>query len=226
MSFRDATKPQDLEPERLKPARGTPILGPSVEAEGPATNLCTGRAPNDGTRARILAWLAEGVREVSWALCSLPRERWAAVPPHQLGDWAALRHIRHMALRETHQVLPTVCRILGETSPEAKLLTTLELEQADAAWDAAEADPSAEDLVRSLGETRFELLQRLEAAPDDAWEASQGDLPWLLLNAHQHELQHLAAVWKIALQWERVARETLPTPSVPLHPADRLEESH
>lgn len=226
MSFRDATRPQDLEPERLKPAEGTPILDPSVEAEGPATNLCTGRAPNDGNRSRILAWLAEGVREVTWALCSLPRERWTAVPPRQLGDWPALRHIRHLALRETHQVLPTVCQILGESSPETKVLSALELEQADAAWDATEADRSAEELVRSLGETRFELLQRLEAAPDDAWQASGDELNRLLLNAHQQELQHAAAVWKIALQWERVSRDATPTPSVPLHPADRLEESH
>lgn len=226
MSFRDATKPQDLEPESLKPAEGAHNLDRSVEAEGPATDLCTGQAPNEGTRVRILAWLAEGVREVTWALCSLPRERWAAVPPRQLGDWPALRHIRHMALRETHQVLPKVCQMLGETSRQAKALSTLELEQLDAAWDAGEADRSAEDLVRGLGETRFELLQRLEAAPDDAWQGSDGELNWLLLNAHQHELQHLAAVWKIALQWERVSREAATTPSVPLHPADRLEESH
>jgi hypothetical protein len=226
MSFRDATKPQDLEPERLKPAEGAPILDPSVEAEGPATDLCTGRAPQDLARARILAWLAEGVREVTWALCSLPRERWAAVPPRQLGEWPVLRHVHHLALREMHQILPTVCQSLGEPSPEAKVLSTLELEQADAAWDAAEAEGSAEELVRSLGATRFELLQRLEAAPDDAWRTSGSEMQWLLLNAHQHEMQHLAAVWKIALQWERVSHDIATTPSVPLHPADRLEESH
>jgi hypothetical protein len=221
MSFRDATKPQDLEPERLKPAPGTPTLNPSVEAEGPATDLCSGRAPNHVARERILAWLAEGVREVTWALCTLPRERWAASPPSHLDHWAALRHIRHLSLRETHQVLPAVRQALGETPAQAPGWSALELEQADATWDAAE---STEAIVRGLGETRFELLQRLESAPDAVWEEPQHNVIWLLLNAKQHELQHLAAIWKIALNWDRLERT--PIPSVPLHPADRLEESH
>src|SRR5579864_254349 len=164
MSFRDATKPQDLEPERLKPAQGTPILDPSVEAEGPAPDLCSGRAQDDVTRERIMAWLAEGVREVTWALCSLPRERWAADPPVLLGSWPALRHVRHLSLRETRQVLPQVRQALGDSPSDAPAHSTLELEQADAAWDATLALESAEAIVRNLGETRYELLQRLEAA--------------------------------------------------------------
>ena len=76
MSFRDATKPQDAGPDRLKPVPGTSILRASVEAKR-VSDLCTGAAAPDGARERILAWLAEGAREVSWALCSFPRERWA-----------------------------------------------------------------------------------------------------------------------------------------------------
>lgn len=224
MSFRHATKPQDLEPERLKPGQGAPILDASVEAEGPATDLCSGRAQNAVTRERIMAWLAEGVRELTWALCSLPRERWAAEPPVLLGSWPALRHIRHLALRETHQVLPHVRQALGESPSDVPAYSTLELEQADAAWDPRLASESAESVIRGLGETRYELLQRLEAAPDEAWQQPATDLGWLMLNVHQHEMQHLAAIWKIALNWERV--ESAPIPSVPLHPADRLEESH
>jgi hypothetical protein len=79
---------------------------------------------------------------------------------------------------------------------------------------------SAEDVIREFGETRFELHQRVESAPDTAWD----QLEWPLLNARHHELHHLAAVWKLALNWNRVARAH---PSgLPLHPADRLEESH
>ena len=224
MSFRHATKPQDLEPERLKPGQGAPILDPSVEAEGPAPDLCSGRAQNVATRERILAWLAEGMREVTWALCSLPRERWAAEPPVLVGSWPALRHVRHLALRETHQVLPQVRQALGESPADAPAYSTLDLEQADAAWSAGLALESAESIVRGLGETRYELLQRLEVAPDEAWQQPANDLGWLMLNVHQHEMEHLAAIWKIALNWDRV--ESTPIPSVPLHPADRLEESH
>jgi hypothetical protein len=115
----------------------------------------------------------------------------------------------------------------------------LEMEQAEAAWDTAKAVESPEGIVQGLGETRFELLQRLEAAPDDVWQrplpaavaeacgvASPVELDWLLLSARQHEQHHLAAVWKIALHWDRVSPDKAPRPGVPLHPADRLEESH
>src|SRR5437588_8317863 len=235
MSIGDATKPQDLGPERLKPAPGTRTLRASVEATGRETDLCSGRAPRIVDRLRILAWLAEGAREVTWALCSLPRERWAVAPPAQLGEWPALRHVQHLAVRESHVTLAVVRHAVDETESQP---STLELDQADAVWDAAEAFDSAESIIRSLGETRFELLQRLEAAPDAAWErplpeaaaaeASNDSQPiqldWLLLHARQHELEHLAALWRLVLNWDRVPRIT--TPGVPLHPDDRLEESH
>src|ERR1043165_1419149 len=105
MSFRHATKPQDLGPDGLKPGQGTRTLRASVEATGWATDLCTDRATRDVARGRILAWLAEGVREVSWALCSLPRERWAVSPRPGSGEWSALRHVHHLTLRETHLTL-------------------------------------------------------------------------------------------------------------------------
>jgi hypothetical protein len=239
MSFRDAIKPQDLGPERLKPAEGAPILDPSVEAEGPAPDLCSGRALRETARERILVWLAEGVREVTWALCSIPRERWAATPPLQLGDWPALRHLQHLTLRESQRVLPAVQQALGEPATDAPVSSIAELEQIDAVWGAASTIESAEVVLQRLGQTRFELLQRLEAAPDALWQhpldatvtaalgqTSPVQLDWLLLSARQHELQHLAAIWNIALKWDRVSLDDASTPGVPLHPADRLEESH
>jgi hypothetical protein len=245
MSFRDATTPQDLGPDRLKPGQGTPNLHASVEAAGPAIDLCTGPAPRDVVRERLLVWLAEGSREVTWALCSLPRERWAAPPPVRIGDWTALRHVRHLALNQSQQLLPAVRRALGESADEAPIMTTVELDQADAAWDAATAVESAEAIVRDLGQARFELLQCLESAPDDVWQRPLDtsvatalhqdppvELDRVLLSARQQELHHLAAIWRLALNWGRVSREREldlekgRSPGVPLHPADRLEESH
>ena len=162
MSSRDATRPQDLGPERLNPAQGAPILDPSVEAEGRATDLCTGPAPREFARARILAWLAEGAREVTWALCWLPRERWAEAPPVGLGDWPALRHVRHVALHESTPHPSRGSPGAGRDGRRAVRLSTLEIEQADAAWDSQSPIETAEGLVRGLGETRFELFQRLE----------------------------------------------------------------
>jgi hypothetical protein len=233
MSLRNATEPQDLGPERLKPDRGARTLPASVEAR-PHADLCTGQGARQAVRERVLVWLGEGAREVSWALCSLPRERWVAPPPARPEQWPALRHVRHLALRETHLTLPAVRHALGD----APAPSTLEFEQADAAWDAKAALESAEAIVRGLGEARFELLQQVESAPDEAWDeplpgmnplpegegAPAVQLDWLLLDARQHELEHLAAIWRISLNWDRVARTQIP--GVLLHPADTLEESH
>src|ERR1700730_4942115 len=136
MSFRDATKPQDLRPDRLKPVPGTSILRASVEAKR-VSDLCTGAAAPDGARERILSWFANGAREVSWALCSFPRERWAEAPPARLSTWPALRHARHLALRETYLTLPTVRHALGDDGDELKLTVALRI--ASAAWGAGEA---------------------------------------------------------------------------------------
>jgi len=140
-----------------------------------------------------------------------------------------LRHARHLALRDRCLTLPTVRRALADADPdvEADALPSLrELEQADSAWDPQAAIDSAEDIVRDLGEARFELLQRLEVAPDDAW-APPLQLNWLMLDARQHELEHLAAMWRTALYWDRVSPTAVTQAAgYPLHPADRLEESH
>jgi hypothetical protein len=141
-----------------------------------------------------------------------------------------------------------VRQALGEVSGDAPP-STADLAQADAAWDPAVAIESTEAIVRGLGETRFELLQRLESAPDEAWERPVAapvasdpchwsglihpvQLDWLMLDARQHELEHLAAIWRVVLYWDRVppapaerARQEQRTGGLPLHPADRLEES-
>jgi hypothetical protein len=199
MSFDHPTKAHFQGPDGLKPATGAHTLGFSVEVRsGPVSDLCTQVAGSpDGARERILTWLAEGAREVTWALCSVPRERWVADPPGQHGEWPALRHARHLALRESHVTLPRVRHALGDIAVD-ELPSTAEIESADAAWDPRVAIESAEEIVRELGSRRFEVLQRVEGACDEAWDR----LDWLLLTARQHELEHLAAMWKVALYWD------------------------
>jgi len=201
---------------------------------------CAGLTSSDQptpARPRILVWLAEGARELTWALCSLPRERWAVAPPARLATWPALRHVRHLALRESRLTLPVVRYLMGELPLEA-LPSVADFEREDAAWEGVVAADAADTFIAELNTTRFELLQRLEAGPDDLWEtklphsaAHAGaskpvSLNQLMQRARQHELEHLAALWRIALYWDAISPALSGSTGVRLHPADRLEESH
>ncbi len=192
------------------------------------------------TRARLLAWLADGPRDLAAALCSLPRERWTRVPPEDrrgsLGEWPALRHVRHVALYAERLWLPSVRVALGTLRPE--LLDPIrEVERQDAAWDSRAADDRSDDLLQALADTRFTLLELLESAPDDAWlrplprelaghRAVGSDpvrLGWLVTRGYQHEVEHLSALWKLVLYWDRVPAPTGTLAGVRLQPADRME---
>ena len=202
------------------------------------TALCSSFSTDPhAVRARWLGWLAGGAREVAWALCSIPPERWVTAPPRSdagLGEWPPARHVRHLALNESRLIRPLIDAVL-DSQPE-RLPSRSDVEQVDAAWDASLSPQAVEGLVERLAEGRFGLLQRLEVAPDEVWErplpagVAPGDAPahldWLLARARQHELEHLSALWTLALYWDRVSPSTASGVSLPLQPADRLEESH
>ena len=198
------------------------------------TDLCAGLARPDALRALILGWLAEGARELSAALCTVPRERWAKLPPERLGAWPALRHVRYLVLHEQHLSLPDIRAALDHTARTS----SINFDAEEAAWDPAQTDQSADTLLADLAGHRFDLLERLEAAPDEVWDSSRHDavgappsLVELVLRMRQHELEHLASIWRIALYWDRVSPSTerhapVGALGLPFHPADRLEESH
>ena len=201
-------------------------------------NLRTGFAADpQAARARWLVWLSAGATDLVWALGSIPPERWTHAPPEpaRLGAWPPARHVRHLALAETRLVVPAVEAVLDERSTP-DLPTRAELDQLNAAWDASIPPEAVEGLVDAIGEARFGLLQRLESAADDVWERpipagiAPGEAParleWLLGRARQHDLEHQSALWKLCLYWDRVAAPPTARVSLPLQPADRLEESH
>jgi hypothetical protein len=200
------------------------------------TDLWTGATALPRARERIFAWLAEGAREVSWALCSVPRERWTAQPPGDPNGWPALRHVWHLALRERHLTLPSVKLAINPCSSTPAHIG--DLERLDATWadDAERLVREADVLLHGLSETRFELLQLLEAAPDAAWQAPPHRYPpsessaaplglaTLLLRARQHELEHLSEIWRVALYWDRVEPTVVWSVELPFHSADRLSQ--
>ena len=160
----------------------------------------------------------------------------ATPPPADagLGTWPPARHVRHLALHESRLIRPLVEALL-DGQPE-RVPSRSELDHVDAAWDASLGPDAVEGLVEALGEARFALLQRLETAPDQVWQrplppgvapgVAPAHLDWLLARARQHELEHLSALWTLALYWDRVSPSTASGVSLPLQPADRLEESH
>ncbi len=190
-------------------------------------------------RGRVLAWLARGAQDIAWAVASLPPERWLALPPRGMGDWSAARHVRHLAVRDTRLTLPAVRVALGVASAQ-DLASPPELHGHDADWPTPADESIVDDALRALGEARFELLRQLESASDAAWERPLPDavaptrehsaapvgLGWLLARSYQHELEHLGAVWRLVLYWDRATPPSEPSVSLPLHPADRVEESH
>jgi DinB family protein len=201
------------------------------------TEWCPG-VPADphAARAQWLSWLAGGARDVVWALCSLPEDRWTAPPPHpdRLGGWAAARHVRHLMLGESRLVLPVVETLLG--GPTDAIASRAELDQLNATWDTGMPLEAVRSLVDGLADVRYTLLRCLEGAPDAVWQqplpdgiapsGSPAQLDWVLARAHQHELEHLSALWTLSLYWDRSLPPTASGVSLPLQPADRLEESH
>ncbi len=224
----------------LDPGRDPPYAPArmSTAHEGdPSADAVEGAAEG---RARLLTWLAAGARDVRWGLHSVPRERWAADPPAHLaqtaGSWPALRHVRHLCLYASHVWLPGVRFALG--AADAHDVPRLsEVEGQDAAWDARLAARSADDWIEGLGAARFDMLQLLESAPDDAWtrplapeligansqEAQRPALAWLVARGYQQELEHLSAIWKLALYWDRVPPASGAGSGLPLQTADRME---
>jgi hypothetical protein len=176
-------------------------------------------------RGHLVSWLAQGVRDVGWALASVPRSRWLLDPPPEqapiLGPWCALRHVHHLANDMALNTVPAVRFVLGEL-PAHRLPTAAALEQADAAWDPVAALDGVQSLLRTLGDARFTLLRLLESAPDGVWlrplppevaparqpGAEPVGLGWLVARSYQDELEHLSAVWKLALYWDRIPAPT------------------
>jgi len=119
-------------------------------------------------RAHLVSWLAQGTRDIAWALASVPRSRWIEEPPTDqlayLGTWSALRHVRHLSLGLSEATVPAVRFVLGEV-PAHRLPAPGALQRIDAAWDPQTTLDRLDGLLRGLGEARSRCCACWTARP-------------------------------------------------------------
>lgn len=182
------------------------IGGARIEDAGTRRARVTANPPAEMLGAS-LAWLASGARELDWVLQGLPTTRWREAPPPErrtfLGDWSAARHVRHLALYESLRGLPAIRAAAAGLGGSAN---AIELEGQDAAWDPGSTDEFVvRTWVSDLAAARYAMLAVAESAPDRAWHETSVEAPglaWLIGRSHQHELEHLASLWRLVLYWD------------------------
>ncbi|MBI3953996.1 MAG: DinB family protein [Chloroflexi bacterium] len=162
------------------------------------------RAPSDQDRDRLLVWLAAGVAELEWALAQLPPERLAAAPPRHLSGWPALQHLWHLATYERTVALPSLEYLLtGDAAP----LRRASQRGADAAYTGRE---DLRALLDDLAQVKAQERRLLEGASAEAWTTARPHpyygaavtARWMLQKSYQHTLEHLTAIWQMALFWD------------------------
>jgi hypothetical protein len=135
----------------------------------------------------------------AWGAEQVLSERRDLLPPVQLGEWTAARHVFHMLFYEQTIALPSMQQWLGGPLPP----------NADADEDLAWSGEDQE-MGRLLGrfkQVRSEqiaLLPKFEAAD---WETSRetvwGPRPlrWVVSKTYQHTAEHTHDVMRLALFW-------------------------
>ncbi len=151
----------------------------------------------------MLAWLATGVAEWEWALAQLPPGRLATPPPRHLSEWPTLRHLLHLAHYERTVALPSLLYLLtGDVAPLRHAR-----QEADDSYTGREEVAA---LLSELGRVKEQERRLLEEASAELWTVARlhpyygaaVSARWMLQKSYQHTLEHLTAVWQMALFWD------------------------
>jgi hypothetical protein len=154
-------------------------------------------------------WFQEQLRASGygfiWAVKQVPAERQNELPPQQLGEWAASRHVFHLLYHEENIALPRIKQWLGGESPLV--------------------DRNAEEMTRNSGENVESMLEkflnlRLEQVKlasqftGEMWNQRkdvQGwgpvSLHWVFSKNYQHTAEHIHDVLRLALFWDRSLKQ-------------------
>jgi hypothetical protein len=138
-----------------------------------------------------------------WGIRQVPGDRLALPPPAGLGEWAAIRHVHHLAWYERQIALPGMRMWQGAPA--------IEPPDEDVAWAADDAAFQLESGLQLLAAVRAEEVELLKELGPDAWAATRetgwGNVPlkWVIAKTYQHTAEHTNDALRIALFWDSFA---------------------
>ena len=155
-------------------------------------------------------WFQDQIRAsgygFAWAVKQVPIERQNELPPQQLGDWTATRHVFHLLYHEKYSALPRIKQWFGGQSP----LIDRNAEQI--AWENSQND--IESMLEHFLELRLVQIELASQFIDEAWIQTKEVQGWGLVNLHwvfsknyQHTAEHIHDVLRLALFWDRSLKQ-------------------
>lgn len=155
-------------------------------------------------------WFQEQLRASGygfiWAVKQVPIERQNEIPPQQLGEWTATRHVFHLLYHEKTSALPRIKQWLGGESP----IIDRNAEQIE--WENSQEN--IENMLEHFLELRLEQIRLASQFNGIEWSQArevQGwglvNLYWVFSKNYQHTAEHIHDVLRLALFWDRLLKQ-------------------
>jgi hypothetical protein len=154
----------------------------------------------------LMTRLLDALDDLPRALDAIPRDRWSQLPPGDLSEWSAHRHLVHLANLEARAALPVLRHLQDGLPVDPRYAGTPEQRDEVLVWEHA---PDARHVLDQWVEARraiFDFVrpipaeQRRRLVPHPAFGPTSID--WYLLRLHQHTLHHLETLLRLALWWD------------------------
>lgn len=140
----------------------------------------------------------------------VPAARRYLRPPFLNAEWSAAREVYHLALYEEVVALPSMRLWLGDPEVDGSAF-----EREDALWESEGQHFDYSALLHRLNTVRAEqiallpaLAGRWDEARETVWTVPELDpitLHWVVAKTLQHTAEHISAIGRIALFWDRAA---------------------
>ena len=155
-------------------------------------------------------WFQEQLRASGygfiWAVKQVPIVRQSELPPQQLGEWTATRHVFHLFYHEKNSALPRIKQWIGGESP------IIDRNAEQIAWENSQEN--IESMLERFLELRLEQIRLASQFNGDEWSQTREVKGWGLVNLHwvfsknyQHTAEHIHDVLRLALFWDRSLKQ-------------------